>query len=103
MPEITGRLRTPRLAAAPASPARGEMYYDTTDNKLLWWNGTAWIEGGGSEFYEQPTDPGAVDEGAIWVETDVDIVYGPMWIKLTQAQYDALSPPDPNTLYMIVG
>ena len=24
------------------------------------------------------------------------------WVSLTQAQYDALSPPDPNTLYIIV-
>ena len=25
------------------------------------------------------------------------------WTKLTQAEYDALSPPDPDTLYVIVG
>jgi hypothetical protein len=25
------------------------------------------------------------------------------WTQMTQAQYDALSPPDPNTLYVIVG
>lgn len=43
MPEITGRLRTPRLASAPASPVAGEMYYDTTTSRLLWWNGTTWI------------------------------------------------------------
>lgn len=43
MPDITGSLRTPRLSAAPSSPVVGEMYYDTGANKLLWWNGTAWI------------------------------------------------------------
>lgn len=43
MPEITGRLRTPRLASAPSSPVVGEVYYDTAVNKLKWWNGTAWI------------------------------------------------------------
>lgn len=50
MPEILGRLRTPRLSAAPSSPALGEMYYDTGTNKLYWWNGTAWIDatGGGA-------------------------------------------------------
>jgi hypothetical protein len=26
-----------------------------------------------------------------------------IWVQLTQAQYDALSPPNPNTLYVIVG
>jgi hypothetical protein len=42
MPEIVGRLRTPRLASAPATPAAGEVYYDTAVNKLLYWNGTLW-------------------------------------------------------------
>lgn len=47
MPEFPGRLRTPRLASAPSSPALGEMYFDTTTNKLFWWNGTSWIEATG--------------------------------------------------------
>jgi hypothetical protein len=47
MPEIVGRLRTPRLASAPSSPAVGEVYYDTATNILYWWNGTAWISAGG--------------------------------------------------------
>ena len=25
------------------------------------------------------------------------------WAQLTQAEYNALAPPDPNTLYVIVG
>lgn len=49
MPEVVGRLRTPRLAAAPTSPATGEMYYDTATNKLYWWNGTTWIPASSSE------------------------------------------------------
>jgi hypothetical protein len=47
MPEIVGRLRTPRLASAPAAPVVGEMYYDTTTNILYWWNGTAWTSASG--------------------------------------------------------
>lgn len=47
MPEFTGRLRTPRLASAPASPVVGEMYYDTATNKLYWWNGSAWVDSTG--------------------------------------------------------
>ena len=49
MPSFLGRLRTPRLAAAPSSPVTGEVYYDTTTNKLFWWNGTTWVDatGGG--------------------------------------------------------
>ena len=43
MPEILGRLRPPRLASTPATPAVGEEYYDTGTNMLFWWNGTAWV------------------------------------------------------------
>jgi hypothetical protein len=43
MPEFVGRLRTPRLASAPATPVVGELYYDTVGNDLLWWNGSAWV------------------------------------------------------------
>jgi len=45
----TGRFRPPTLAAAPSSPTQGEMYFDTVSNKLLYWNGTAWVDtsGGG--------------------------------------------------------
>ena len=74
MPEITGTLRPPRLASAPGSPGVGQMYYNTTDNKLYYWNGTAWVSGsagGGAEIYEQagtPTEP--VGTGALWIDTD---------------------------------
>jgi hypothetical protein len=47
MPEILGRLRPPRLSGAPASPAFGELYYDTGSNILFWWNGTVWVSAQG--------------------------------------------------------
>lgn len=47
MPEIPGRLRPPRVSSAPASPANGEVYYDTTTNQLYYYNGTTWIGTGG--------------------------------------------------------
>lgn len=48
MPEFPGRLRTPRLAAAPSAPALGELYFNTVTNKLYWWNGTAWVDSTGA-------------------------------------------------------
>jgi hypothetical protein len=48
MPEVVGRLRTPRLASAPSSPAVGEVYYDTALSVLYWWNGTSWISAAGT-------------------------------------------------------
>ena len=44
MPEITGTLKPPRLAAAPGSPVKGQMYFNTAMSKLLWWDGAAWVD-----------------------------------------------------------
>lgn len=35
--------RIENLATAPGTPVQGQIYYDTVQNKLRVWNGTAWI------------------------------------------------------------
>jgi len=35
------------LASAPSSPAKGQFYFNDTDKKGYYWNGTAWVEMGG--------------------------------------------------------
>lgn len=45
MPEFVGTLKPPRLSTPPSSPARGQIYYDTDDDQLYYWNGTTWITG----------------------------------------------------------
>lgn len=31
------------LGTAPGSPVKGQMYFNSTDNTLYWWNGTTWV------------------------------------------------------------
>jgi len=52
------------LAAAPSSPVKGQMYFDTVGNTMYWWNGTAWIAATGS---------GAVSYGSVPAETTFGI------------------------------
>ena len=37
-----------RLATAPASPATGQVYYNTTDNLVYFYNGSGWVVMSGS-------------------------------------------------------
>lgn len=71
-------LRAHVLATAPSSPVTGQIYYDSDDNKLYWWNNSQWVaaEGGtpvidygesGDIAASAPghtADAGALDESA---------------------------------------
>jgi hypothetical protein len=37
------QFRAHQLGAAPSSPVTGQLYYNTADNTLYWWDGTQWI------------------------------------------------------------
>jgi hypothetical protein len=77
MPEFTGRVRPPRLASSPATPASGEMYWDSTINRLMWWNGTNWVDAG-TPIYSVSTMPASPVDG-MEVYYAVDLTAGVLW------------------------
>jgi len=60
--------RVHQLASAPASPVTGQLYYDTSVNKLFWYNGSAWIDatGGGT-----PADATTTSKGIVQLAGDL--------------------------------
>src|SRR4051794_20166614 len=36
-------LRVHVLAAAPSSPVTGQVFFNSVDNTLYWWDGTNWV------------------------------------------------------------
>jgi len=57
------------LAAAPATPAPGQLYFDTDDDTLWWWDGTQWVASMGGA--------GAVPSDAVTAETGFGTVSAP--------------------------
>lgn len=54
--------RVHNLSTPPASPVTGQLYYDTDDNILYYWNGTTWTAtsgGGGGTNYQTMRDGGS--------------------------------------------
>ena len=56
---------------------------------------------GGDEVFVGASAPGAGYE--LWVDTAAAPTGATGWVQVTQAQYNALAPPNPNTLYVVVG
>jgi len=47
-------MRMHQLGAAPGSPVTGLMYYNTGDNTLYWWDGSAWVTARGGASSTPP-------------------------------------------------
>lgn len=75
------------LATAPASPAVGQIYYNTTDNQLYVYNGTRWEVTGAavvSGTLAARPSVASVDVGTIYYATDTYLFYysdGSTWTQ----------------------
>jgi hypothetical protein len=100
------------LATAPASPAAGQVYYNTVDNQLYIYNGTRWeVAGNAVQSGTLAGRPAAatVDAGTIYYATDNYLFYysnGSAWQQTNafgtvtaQTSYGASSGDGSSTNY----
>jgi hypothetical protein len=48
------------LGTAPSAPVTGQLYYNSADNTLYWWDGTNWISAKGGVLDATPTVKGII-------------------------------------------
>lgn len=87
---------------APATPAVGELWFKTSAPVGLY----IYYDDGDSTQWVQ-TDGGGSSDGSGITEAEADARYAQSdWrhqVQITQAAYDVLSPPDADTMYVVVG
>ena len=78
-------------ASDPLSPVAGQIYFNTTENVLKFYDGTQWISGGAVEFGNTASRPAASKAGTLYVDTEATVLYvdnGSSWVQGTVSPDD---------------
>ena len=54
----------------PTKPIQGQLYYDSTNNRLKVYSGSLFVPAGGNVPY-QSTQPGGIQQGDLWIDSDI--------------------------------
>jgi hypothetical protein len=77
MPKLLNKVNLPRYSSAPSTPSEADLYYNTSDDKIYVYNGSAWVAvgsgAGGSEIYYQSSEPSSPEDGDIWIDSDDEV------------------------------
>lgn len=78
-------------ATDPLSPVAGQMYFNTVENVIKFYDGSHWIAGGSVGFGDTNSRPAASKAGTLYVDTQTNILYvdnGTSWIQGTLSESD---------------
>lgn len=78
-------------ASDPLSPVAGQIYFNTTDNELRYYDGVQWVSGSSVEFGSPAARPEASKAGQLYVDTEANVIYvdnGTTWLQGTVSPED---------------
>ncbi len=78
--------RIQNLSYNPSSPVAGQIYFNTIDNEIRYYDGTQWVSGSSVEFGNTASRPNASKAGQLYVDTETFTIYvdnGTSWEKGT--------------------